>query len=117
MYALDSTSTLCYLPDPGGIMGEQNGQRSKFTPPRFATLELCTNTPCPICGSQNPGLFNPLMNDEGQYHLISFCPGKPNASCIFYQRNISEYTSRYQFYKGNIFGSPTVLKMGLFLPS
>ena len=86
---------------------------SQDMPPRYATLELFTNTPCPICGSQNPGLFNRLANYEGQYHLVSFYPGKPYSSCIFYQANISENTSRYQFYTGNVFGSPTVALNGI----
>lgn len=81
-------------------------------PPKYLTLELFTNTPCPICGSQNPGLFNRLANYEGQYHLISFYPGKPYSSCIFYQANIPENTARYQFYTGHIFGSPTVALNG-----
>ncbi len=86
---------------------------SQDMPPRYATLELFTNTPCPICGSQNPGLFSRLSNYEGQYHLVSFYPGKPYSSCIFYQDNVSENTSRYQFYTGNIFGSPTVALNGI----
>lgn len=81
-------------------------------PPKYLTLELFTNTPCPICGSQNPGLFNRLANYEGQYHLISFHPGKPYSSCVFYQANIPENTARYQFYTGHIFGSPTVALNG-----
>lgn len=82
-------------------------------PPRYLTMELFTNTPCPICGSQNPGLFSRLTNYEGQYHLISFYPGKPYSSCIFYQANIPENTARYQFYTGHIFGSPTVALNGI----
>lgn len=82
-------------------------------PLRYATLELFTNTPCPICGSQNPGLFSRLANYEGQYHLISFYPGKPYSSCIFYQANIPENTARYQFYTGHIFGTPTVALNGI----
>jgi hypothetical protein len=77
-------------------------------PPRYATLELFTNTPCPICANQNPGLFSRLENYEGQYHLVSFYPGKPYSSCIFYQANITENTLRWQFYTGEVFGTPTV---------
>lgn len=87
--------------------------RSQELPVRYATLELFTNTPCPICGSQNPGLFDRLSNFEGQYHLISFYPGKPYNSCIFYQANIAENTARYQFYTGHIFGTPTVALNGI----
>lgn len=75
--------------------------------PRYATLELFTNTPCPICGSSNPGFFSRLAAYEGQYHLISFYPGKPYSSCIFYQANIPENTTRFNFYP-EILGSPTV---------
>jgi len=82
-------------------------------PTRYATLELFTNTPCPICGSQNPGLFNRLSNYGGQYHLISFYPGKPYSSCIYYQANITENTTHYQYYAGEIFGSPTVALNGI----
>lgn len=82
-------------------------------PLRYATLELFTNTPCPICGSQNPGLFNRLSNYGGQYHLISFYPGKPYSSCIYYQSNITENTTHYQYYAGEIFGSPTVALNGI----
>lgn len=82
-------------------------------PIRYATLELFTNTPCPICASQNPGLFNRLSNYEGQYHLISFYPGSPYSSCIFYQANIPQNTARVQHYSGEIFGSPTVALNGI----
>ena len=82
-------------------------------PTRYATLELFTNTPCPICGSQNPGLFNRLNNYGGQYHLISFYPGKPYSSCIYYQANVGENTTHYQYYAGEIFGSPTVALNGI----
>ncbi|MFZ1676072.1 MAG: T9SS type A sorting domain-containing protein [Saprospiraceae bacterium] len=85
-----------------------NSVESQTLPRKYATLELFTNTPCPVCGSQNPGLFSRLQAFEGQYHLISFYPGKPYSSCIFYQSNISENTTRFQFYTGNIFGTPTV---------
>ena len=74
-----------------GISGALVGQN---LPPKYLTMELFTNTPCPICGSQNPGLFSRLTNYEGQYHLISFYPGKPYSSCIFYQANIPENTAR-----------------------
>lgn len=84
-----------------------NGQ----LPPRYATLELFTNTPCPICGNQNPGLFNRLANFEGQYHLISFYPGTPYPSCIFYQANTAENLARKNYYTG-ILGSPTVIING-----
>lgn len=82
-------------------------------PIRYATLELFTNTPCPICASQNPGLFNRLANYEGQYHLIGFYPGSPYSSCIFYQANIPQNTARVQHYSGEIFGSPTVALNGI----
>jgi hypothetical protein len=82
-------------------------------PPRYATLELFTNTPCPICANQNPGLFSRLANFEGEYHLIGFYPGKPYSSCIFYQANKPENDTRYQFYQGNIFGTPTVALNGI----
>lgn len=82
-------------------------------PIRYATLELFTNTPCPSCGSQNPGLFSRLGNYEGEYHLISFYPGKPYSSCIYYQANIPENSTRFQHYAGEIFGTPTVALNGI----
>jgi hypothetical protein len=81
-------------------------------PLKYATLELFTNTPCPICASQNPGLFSRLEDYEGLYHLISFYPGKPYTSCIFYQANTSENTARLNFYS-QVFGTPTVAINGL----
>lgn len=87
--------------------------RAQGLPTRYATLELFTNTPCPICGSQNPGLFSRLGNYEGEYHLISFYPGQPYSSCIFYQANIPQNAIRLQHYPGEIFGSPTVALNGL----
>ncbi len=87
--------------------------QSQNLPLRYLTLELFTNTPCPICASQNPGLFNRLQNVEGEYHLISFYPGRPYNTCIFYQANISENNTRYQHYTGDIFGSPTVALNGV----
>ncbi len=82
-------------------------------PPRYPTLELFTNTPCPSCGGQNPGLFNRLVNFEGEYHLISFYPGKPYNTCIFYNANIPENAARWQFYTGSVFGTPTVALNGI----
>ncbi len=82
-------------------------------PIRYATLELFTNTPCPICASQNPGLFNRLANYDGQYHLIGFYPGSPYSNCIFYQANIPQNSARVQHYTGNIFGTPTVALNGI----
>ncbi|MEP6795961.1 MAG: T9SS type A sorting domain-containing protein [Saprospiraceae bacterium] len=90
-----------------------NTTSAQNLPLRYATLELFTNTPCPVCASQNPGLFNRLQAFEGQYHLISFYPGKPYSSCIFYQSNISENTNRWQFYQGELFGTPTVAINGI----
>ncbi len=81
-------------------------------PLRYATLELFTNTPCPICGSQNPGFFSRLDGYKGFYHLISFYPGTPYPSCIFYQANIPENTARFQFYP-QVFGTPTVVINGI----
>jgi hypothetical protein len=75
-------------------------------------LELFTNTPCPICAAQNPGLFSRLEAYEGQYHLISFYPGRPYPSCIFYQANIAENTARLNFYP-MVFGTPTVAINGV----
>lgn len=83
---------------------------------KYATLELFTNTPCPICGSSNPGMFSRLSAYEGQYHLISFYPGKPYSSCVFYQANVAENTARYNFYS-EVFGSPTVGINGTQFPS
>jgi hypothetical protein len=80
-------------------------------PKKYATLELFTNTPCAICGSQNPGLFNRLQNYEGQYHLVSFYPGSPYSSCIFYQANKDENGARLSFYP-QVFGTPTVVING-----
>lgn len=80
-------------------------------PIRYATLELFTNTPCPVCASQNPGFFERLEDFEGQYHLVSFYPGKPYSSCIFYQANTSENTARFNFYP-QVAGTPTVVING-----
>lgn len=94
-----------------GIIAWNTTNAQNLTP-RYATLELFTNTPCPICGSTNPGMFSRLAAYEGQYHLISFYPGKPYTSCIFYQANISENNTRFNFYT-EIFGSPTVAINGI----
>ena len=90
-----------------------NQAQAQDMPPRYPMLELFTNTPCPICASQNPGLFSRLANFEGEYHLVSFYPGKPYNSCIFYQANTAENTARWQFYAGNVFGTPTVAINGI----
>jgi hypothetical protein len=87
--------------------------KTQDLPPRYPMLELFTNTPCPSCANQNPGLFNRLANFEGEYHLVSFYPGKPYASCIFYNANIPENTARWQFYSGSLFGTPTVALNGV----
>lgn len=93
------------------LLTSWNVTRAQDMPRRYPMLELFTNTPCPICGSQNPGLFNRLGAYEGMYHLISFYPGRPYASCIFYQANISENTARLNFYP-QVFGTPTVVING-----
>ncbi len=87
------------------MLGWNNGQ-SQNLPLKYATLELFTNTPCPICGSQNPGFFSRLNAYEGKYHLISFYPGTPYSSCIFYQANVAENLARKNYYQ--IVGTPTV---------
>lgn len=87
--------------------------KAQDLPPRYPMLELFTNTPCPICANQNPGLFSRLANYDGEYHLVSFYPGRPYASCIFYQANIPENTARWQFYTGEVFGTPTVAINGI----
>jgi hypothetical protein len=87
--------------------------KAQDLPKRYATLELFTNTPCPICASQIPGLYSRLANYEGVYHLVSFYPGKPYSSCIFYQANIPDNTARWQFYTGEVFGTPTVALNGI----
>ena len=94
------------------FLGIHNLQ-SQDLPPRYPMLELFTNTPCPICANQNPGLFSRLANYDGQYHLVSFYPGRPYSSCIFYQANIPENTARWEFYTGEVFGTPTVAINGV----
>ncbi len=88
-----------------------NAANGQNLPPKYATLELFTNTPCPICGSQNPGMFSRLVAYEGKYHLISFYPGVPYASCIFYQANMPENLIRKTYYS-QVFGTPTVVING-----
>jgi hypothetical protein len=56
-------------------------------------------------------MFDRLQNYEGQYHLVSFYPGTPYSSCIFYQANQSENRARLSFYP-QIFGTPTVIING-----
>jgi len=87
------------------LLGVNKGHGQNL-PLRYATLELFTNTPCPICGSQNPGFFNRLNAYEGKYHLISFYPGTPYSSCIFYQANTQQNIARKNYYQ--IVGTPTV---------
>lgn len=89
-----------------------NTTSAQELPVKYPLLELFTNTPCPICANQNPGLFTRLEAFEGQYHLIGFYPGQPYSSCIFYQANISENSARLDFYS-QIFGTPTVAINGL----
>lgn len=96
-----------------GFLGIHHYTQAQDLPPRYPMLELFTNTPCPICANQNPGLFSRLANFVGEYHLVSFYPGKPYSSCIFYQANIAENTARWQFYPGNLFGTPTVALNGI----
>ncbi len=86
---------------------------AQVLPTRYPTLELVTNTPCPICANQNPGLFTRLQTYEGQYHLIGFYPGKPYVSCIFYNANKPENDARWAHYQGEIFGTPTVVINGI----
>ena len=75
-------------------------------------LELFTNTPCPICGSQDPGFFSRLSGYPGEYHQVSFYPGVPYSSCVFYQYNTSENSGRRSFYP-QVVGSPDVAINGI----
>ncbi len=81
-------------------------------PTRYPLLELFTNTPCPICGNQDPGFFSRLEDYEGQYHHVSFYPGSPYSSCIFYQANTTENRARRDFYP-QIVGVPDVALNGI----
>ena len=81
-------------------------------PTKYPLLELFTNTPCPICGNQDPGFFGRLESYEDQYHLVSFYPGSPYSSCIFYQANTTENRARRDFYP-QIVGSPDVALNGV----
>ena len=89
-----------------GVFLTANDALSQDMPTRYPLLELFTNTPCPICGNQDPGFFSRLSGYEGQYHLVSFYPGIPYSSCIFYQANTTDNTTRRNFYQ--IFGAPDV---------
>ncbi|MDX1479812.1 MAG: Omp28-related outer membrane protein, partial [Saprospiraceae bacterium] len=80
--------------------------------PKYPLLEHFTNTPCVICASQNPGFFNRLEAYAGQYHHVSFWPGTPYTSCIFYQANIPENTARKNYYL-QVVGSPDVAINGV----
>lgn len=93
-----------------------NAVSAQNLPLRYATLELFTNTPCPICASQNSGLFTRLAGYTDEYHLISFYPGSPYSSCVFYQDNIAENQARKAYYPG-IFGSPNVVINGTQIKS
>ena len=93
-----------------GLFTSTNANAQQM-PTKYAMLELFTNTPCVICGSQNPSFFKRLENFEGQYHLISFYPGAPYLNCIFYQANITENKARLAFYP-QVNGSPTVIVNG-----
>jgi hypothetical protein len=81
-------------------------------PLRYPLLELFTNTPCPICGNQDPGFFERLDSYEDQYHLVSFYPGTPYSSCIFYQANKAENETRWDFYP-QLIGVPDVALNGI----
>jgi hypothetical protein len=80
-------------------------------PKKYASLEHFTNTPCPSCGSQNPGFFDLLEGYSGNYHHISYHPGQPYQSCIFYQENTTENRARSNYY--SISSSPRVVINGL----
>lgn len=89
-----------------------NNSNAQDMPTRYPLLELFTNTPCPICGNQDPGFFSRLENYEGQYHHVSFYPGSPYSSCVFYQANTTENRARRDFYP-QIVGSPDVALNGI----
>lgn len=80
-------------------------------PPRYATLELFTNTPCPSCVNQNPGFFNLLNGYTGSVHQISFYPGRPYASCPLYQDNTDENIEHRSH--RNLIGTPRVYFNGI----
>ena len=80
-------------------------------PTRYATFELFTNLPCPACQSASPPFKTRLKNSSGAYHLISFYPGKPYASCQLYNLNTTENRTRLAHYPA-ISGSPRVVVGG-----
>lgn len=87
------------------ILTGMAGLNAQEMPTRYATIELFTNTPCPICVSSNPGFFDLIDNYEG-YHLISFYPGRPYSTCPIYQENPTENEARTAH--RDVFGTPTV---------
>ncbi len=78
---------------------------------RYILLEHFTNTPCSICGSQNPGFFNTIANFPDDVHHISYHTQFPYSTCIFYQANTVQNSARTAFY--NISSTPRVLRNGL----
>lgn len=75
-------------------------------PPRYITMELFTNTPCPSCVAQNPGFFSLIANYPNSVHQVSFYPGSPYSSCPLYQGNTSENLAHRQ--RRALTGTPRV---------
>ncbi len=87
-----------------------SGLLAQDMPKRYATLELFTNTPCPICVVNNPAFFNLLSNYSDDVHQISFYPGRPYSTCPIYQSNTSDNSFRSSY--RNIFSTPRVFFNG-----
>lgn len=77
---------------------------------RYLTFEHFTNTVCGICASKNPAFFAKIEQYPDDIHHIAYHPPVPYTSCLLYQHNASENSSRADYY--DIFGTPRVFLDG-----
>ena len=80
---------------------------------KYVLVEHFSNTVCAPCAVFNPVMFEMLENFEGDYHHISYHPPVPWTSCLFYQHNTIDNSSRAIEY--NIPGTPIVALAGTIL--
>lgn len=82
---------------------------------RYVLLEHFTNTPCSICASKNPAFYTLIQGYPQDVHHIAYHPSFPYSSCIFYQANPTENSTRTNFYGIN--GTPRVALNGTLVNS
>ncbi len=80
---------------------------------KYVLMEHFTNTNCPICSSNNPGIYAAVNNYPDDVHHIAIHPSVPYSDCALYQFNTEDNGARQSFY--GVGGTPQVYLDGEFV--